>query len=176
MDFHAPPMDADAAQRSFNHFYLEEQIARNVRKAQLDEDSTAGNSTYSHDPALVEVMAFLCPTYAASIQQALDSNFDEDAAGIFSYESDDDLENVPPAVSNVLRQLPPTDQGLAAYEYTLKDIRHSDLFVFDTGASNHGSIDDRGCIRVRQMTSSEVYSNNGAAMIIKKRYDRKGIV
>ena len=165
MDIHAPPMDADAAQRSFNHFYLEEQIARNVRKAQLDEDST-----------LVEVMAFLCPTYAASIQQALDSNFDEDAAGIFSYESDDDLENVPPAVSNVLRQLPPTDQGLAAYEYTLKDIRHSDLFVFDTGASNHGSIDDRGCIRVRQMTSSEVYSNNGAAMIIKKRYDRKGIV
>ena len=171
MDFHAPPMDADAAQRSFNHLYLEEQIARNVRKAQLDEDPT-----YSHDPALVEVMAFLCPTYAASLQHALDSSFDEDAAGIFSYESDDDMENEPPAVPRVFRQLPPPDHGLAVYDYSLKDIKNSDLFVFDLGASNHGSIDDRGCIRVRQMTSNEVYSNNGAAMTTKKRYDRKGIV
>ena len=176
MDFHAPPMDADAAQRSFNHLYLEEHIARNVRKAQLDEDSAAGNSSYSHDPALVEVMSFLCPTYAASVRQALESGPGEDAAGNFSYESEDDKENDPPAPSNVLRQLPPPDHRLAAYEYTVKDIKKSDLFVFDTGASNYGSIDDRGCIRVRQMTSNEVYSNNGAAMTIENRYDRKGIV
>ena len=176
MDFNAPHMDADAAQRSFNHLYLEEQIARNVRKAQLEEDSEAGNSIYSHDPALVEVMSFLCPSYAASIQHALDSGYDEDAAGIFSYASNDDLENEAPVAPNVRRQLLPPDQGLTTYDYSLKDIKHSDLFVFDTGASNHGSIDDRGCIRVRQMTSNEVYSNNGAAMTIRKRYDRKGIV
>ena len=134
MDFNAPPLDVDAAQRSFNHLYLEEHIARNVRMARLDEDGTTGNSTYSHDRALVEVMRFLCPTYAASVRQALKTGLDEDAVEIFVYELEnkDDQENAPP---NVFRQLPPPDHGLAAFEYTVKDNKGSDLFVFDTGAS-----------------------------------------
>ena len=90
MHFNERPMDADAAQRSFNHFYLEEQIARNVRLARLEEDSALGNSIYSHDPALVEIMSVLCPTYASAIKRAIESGLDEDAVGIFSYVSDDD--------------------------------------------------------------------------------------
>ena len=90
MNFNERPLDADAAQRSFNHFYLEEQIERNVRLARLEEDSALGNSTYSQDPALVEVMSVLCPSYASAIKQALESGLDEDAVGIFSYESEDD--------------------------------------------------------------------------------------
>ena len=121
MNFNERPLDADAAQRSFNHFYLEEQIERSVRLARLEEDSALGSSTYSYDPALVEVMSVLCPSYASAIKQAIKSGLDEDAVGIFSYESndDEDQENVHP---NVRRQLPPPDFGLAVIDYSLHDL------------------------------------------------------
>ena len=56
MNFNERPLYADAARRSFNHFYLEEKIYGNMRLVRLEEDSTLGKSIYSHDPALVEVM------------------------------------------------------------------------------------------------------------------------
>ena len=176
MNFNERPMDADAAQRSFNHFYLEEQITRNIRLARLEQDSTLGDSNSSHDPALVAVMSFMCPTYASAIKQALESGLDEDAVGIFSYETDNDDNNQENEQPNVRRQLPPPDYGLAVIDYSLHDLKGSNLFVLDTGASNHGTTDDKGCIKVRRRSSNEVYSNNGSAMKIAKRYDRKGIV
>ena len=124
----------DAAQRSANYLYLEEEIARYEKSIILSEPSSA-STVASFDPCKIHVMTALEPEHVLRLEDAINSCLDEDAEGVFTYVSsedegpknqDDNENNSTDDDTNdvaIIRQSPPPDAGLISVHATLNDIR-----------------------------------------------------
>ena len=168
------PLVRDAAQRSFNHLYLEEAIARQQRRIMMEDHDHLG-SINSFDPVNINVMTSLNPEYVSTVQDVINGGLDEDFHGVFTYVSEDE-DNDDEQNADVIRNLPPPDHehGLIV---TMSDLRtNPNYWVCDTGASGPSCVHDKGLIKVRDLISDEMHGNNGSTLPIVKRFDMAGTV
>ena len=172
--FGQPPLIQDAAQRSFNHLYLEEEIARNQWRIMTEDHDHLG-SINSFDPINIHVMTSLNPEYVSNVQDVINGGTDEDFRGIFTYVSEEEDDGEAPDAA-IIRNLPPPDHehGIMV---SMADLRLCpNYWVCDTSTSGPSCVHDKGLIKIRDFISDEMHGNNGSTLPIVKCFDTAGTV